>query len=256
MQGASTVTIRAVGKAIDILDCFSLDKPMLNVKEVSQLTGLTPSTTSRILATLREKNCVEKDSLSGRYYLGVKCYRWGQIANRQFVLGQTALPIMEELRDACGEEITLHVIRGDARFCVAKVESKFGVAKTSVTGVALPLHCGAAGKVLLAYLPDSLCEQLLKKPLTKYTAFTITDPALLKRNLEEIRREGFAYSVSEREMGAYSIVAPVKDSLGEVVASLAISGPQFRLSEEKLEVYKKMVKDAARKISSCLGYLE
>lgn len=246
--------IKAVEKAIDILDCFSAEKPLLSVQEVSELTGLTPSTASRILATLRKKNCVEKDGLSGRYHLGARVYRWGQMAVSQLNLNQAALPVMEELRDACGEEVALYVLQGDARFCVAKVESKFSVAKTSVTGVALPLHCGAAGKVLLAYLPESLRKRLLEKPLEKYTPFTITDPELLERNLAEIRHEGCAYSVSEREVGAYSIVAPVRDALGQVVASLAISGPQFRLSEEKVEVYKKLVKDAARAISRNLGY--
>ncbi|HHY92054.1 MAG TPA: IclR family transcriptional regulator [Firmicutes bacterium] len=246
--------IKAVEKAIDILDCFSSERPFLSVQEISELTGLTPSTASRILSTLRKKNCVDKDGASGRYHLGARVYRWGQIVANQFNLSQVALPAMEKLRDACGEEVALYVLQGDARFCVAKVESKFSVAKTSVTGVALPLHCGAAGKVLLAYLPVPMRKRLLEKPLEKYTPFTITDPEQLERNLEEIRREGCAYSVSEREVGAYSIVAPVRDALGQVVASLAISGPQFRLSDEKVEIFKKMVKDTAQEISHNLGF--
>lgn len=247
------MTIRAVEKAIDILDCFCPEKPSLGVQEISALTGLTPSTVSRILSTLRNKGCVEKDPSTGRYRLGTKIYRWGLTVHNQLNLAEVALPTMEEVRDACGEEVALYVLQGDSRFCVAKVESTYSVAKTSPTGVALPLHCGAAGKVLLAYLPAAVRKRLLERPLQKYTPFTITDPVLLERDLAKIREQGYAYSLSEREVGAYSIVAPVRNGFGQVVASLAISGPQFRLSDEKVEVYKKLVVDAAQRISHNLG---
>jgi IclR family KDG regulon transcriptional repressor len=206
------------------------------------------------LSTLRSKGCVEKDAATGRYRLGTKVYCWGQIVHEQLNLPEVALQVMEQLRDACGEEVALYVLQGDARFCIAKVESRYSVAKTSVTGVALPLHCGAAGKVLLAYLPPSARERLLKKPLERFTPFTVTDPDQLEHDLAQICADGCAYSISEREVGAYSIVAPVRDGFGQVVASLAISGPQFRLSEERIEIYKKMVKNTARDISKGLGY--
>jgi len=248
------VIIKTVGKSIDILDCFSLENPELGVGEISELTGYTASSVSRILATLRAKGCVEKSPDTGRYQLGSKILGWSQIIYKQLEVKQVALEIMQELRDQCGEEVALYIMRGDDRYCIERVESKFGVAKTSATGVALPLHCGAAGKVLLAYLPKSTRDELLKKPLESYTPFTITDREALEKDIEDIKRDGCAYSLSEREIGAYSIVAPVFNAHGQVVASLAISGPQFRLSQEQKEVYLQLVKKAALKISHKMGY--
>lgn len=248
------MTIKVIEKAIYILDCFSVDKPVLGVVEISQTTGINPSTVSRILTTLANKQCVEKDPETGRYRLGNRIYRWGQIVHSQLNLSEVALPIMEELRDICGEEIALYILQDNTRMCIAKVESTYSVAKKTITGIPLPLHCGAAGKVLLAYQPAATRKRLLSKPLAQYTPFTITDPATLEQDLERIRNEGVAYSLSEREVGAYSIVAPVRDEFGEVVASLSISGPQFRLSEEKVAVYKKLVQDAANRISANLGF--
>lgn len=248
------MTIKSIKKAIDVLDCFSIDKDVLGVADISRMTGITPSTVSRILSTLRRKHCVEIDPKSGRYCLGTKVYGWAQIVHSRLKLSEVALPAMGELRDACGEEVALYIREGISRICIAKVDSTYNVAKKTTIGVPLPFHCGAAGKVLLAYQPVAIRKRLISMPLEQYTPFTITDPTVLEEELEKIRDEGVAYSTSEREVGAYSIVAPVRNGFSEVVASLSISGPQFRLSEEKVAVYKKLVQDAAEKISVNLGF--
>jgi DNA-binding IclR family transcriptional regulator len=248
------MTIKAVEKAIDILNCFTPDKPLLGVNEISEAIGLTPSTVSRILATLHKKGCVDKDPATGRYKLGFTIYRWGLIMDNQ--LPNIALPVMEKVRDACGEEAALFVLQGNTRTCIAKAESRYSVAKSTALGTTLPLHCGAAGKVLLAYQPNAVRSQVLSSPLKKYTPHTITDPDKLEAELAKIRSQGFAYSAGEREIGAYSIVAPVWDSFGRVVASLVVSGPEFRLTEEKRDEYIKLVIAAAKEISHKLGYRE
>jgi len=124
-------------------------------------------------------------------------------------------------------------------------------------GKILPLHCGASGKVLLAYMPEKERRKIIcGKPLEKFTPKTITDPDELEADLEQIRRQGYAVSFEEREAGNYSVVVPILGNGGKILASLSICGPIFRFSDEQLEKNKAAALDAAREISLALGRSE
>lgn len=243
--------IKSVEKAVDILSCFTIETPVLTVGEITRLTGLNQSTVSRLLATLAQKKCVEQVGPAGRYCLGVKFYQWGSVLRQKTNLADLARPVMERLRDVCGEEVSLYALSEGKRICLEAVKSHHGLARITVVGKILPLHCGAAGKVLLAYLSDKERKKILYgKPLAKFTPNTITDPTLLEADLKRIRRDGYAVSVGEREDGAYSVVAPVMDGKGEIAASLSISGPIFRLSEKQKVSNIRAALNAAHEIST------
>lgn len=248
--GEAMQSIKSVEKAIDILSCYTIETPSLSVTEISFLTGFNQSTVSRILATLEKKGCVERETPGGKYRLGVKFHQWKSILSQGGSIEDLARPIMEKLRDACGEEITLYVLGEGNRICVEAVKSRYGVAKVTQVGKILPLHCGASGKVLLAHLPEKVRKKIIcSRPLQKYTPQTITDPVELEADLEKIRQDGYAISVGEREDGTYSVVAPVTGMKGRIIASLCISGPIFRLSDEQREKNIRAVQDAASEIS-------
>jgi IclR family transcriptional regulator, KDG regulon repressor len=249
--------IKSVEKAVDIMSCFTVDTPSLTVTEISFLTGFNQSTVSRILATLEKKKCVERDAPGGKYRLGVKIHQWKNILSQETSLADLARPVMERLRDLCGEEVTLYVPGEGNRICVEAAKSRHGMAKVTQVGKLLPLHCGASGKVLLAYLPEKIRRSIIfGKPLNKFTPSTITDPVELEADLEKIRQDGYAVSLEEREPGTYSVVAPVLDKKGKIVASLTISGPIFRFSEEQREKNIAAALEAAAEISLALGHSE
>jgi IclR family transcriptional regulator, KDG regulon repressor len=249
--------IKSVEKAIDILSCFTIESQYLTVIEITRRTGLNQSTVSRILTTLANKNCVERLNSSGGYCLGSKFYQWEGLVKQSENLADVARPAMTRLRDTHGEEVSLFVVNDRFRTCIAVVASTFGVARVTPIGMILPLHCGAAGKVLLADLSDAKRKKIiLGESLEKFTVATMTDPAELEKALQKIRTDGYAVSRGEREEGAFSLAAPVRNGKGQVIASLAVSGPTFRLSEEK---YEKMLEDllaAAREISRAKGSVE
>jgi DNA-binding IclR family transcriptional regulator len=174
---------------------------------------------------------------------------------RQNNLVNIARPVMEKLRDKSGEEIALYVIEGDRRICVERVESLHEIAKVGPVGTYYPLHAGASGKVLLAYLPEDQRNAIVGKGrLEKYTALTITDKKKLEKDLKDIRKNGYAISRGEREPDAFSVTAPIWDAGGRVVASISISGPTFRLSDALLKQDIQAIKDASEEISNKLGY--
>ena len=249
--------IKSIEKTVDILSCFTLENPILRVGEISRLTGLNQSTVSRILSTLAKKQCIEKVAPSGKYRLGIKFHQWTAVLRHKTNLPDLARPMMEKLRDLCGEEVALYGLDENQRICLEAVKSHFDLAKVTPVGKILPLHCGAAGKVLLAYLSASEREKIVRdNDLKKFTPKTIINPEELEMHLAKIRLDGYAVSQGEREEGAYSIVAPIFDPNEKITASLSISGPLFRLSETTLKKNIEAVQDAAGEISALLSKAE
>lgn len=251
------MTIKSVEKAIQIINCFSKESPVLGVGEISQATGYTNSTVSRILSTMNKYGCVEKDTGYGKYRLGYRVYLWGLFSQERINLHTIAKPVIEKLRDKCGEEVSLHKTEGHRRVCLLRADSLHEIARVGTIGDYLPLHAGAAGRLLLAYLPRKRRHNIISRfPLKQFTDLTLTDPEILEKTFKEIRRKGYAISRGEREPNAYSVVAPVWDAGRQVIASLSISGPNFRLTEEQLQFNIRGVLSAAEEISKRLGYKE
>jgi DNA-binding IclR family transcriptional regulator len=248
--------IHSVDKAITVLNCFSQSEPVLGVGVISKMTGFTPSTVSRLLSTLEARGVVEKADGYGRYQLGYRIYFWGLISQKQNNLAKLSLPIMETLRDKCGEEVSLYIKVDNYRTCLQRVPSKHGIAMTGSVGEHLPLHAGASGQVLLAYLDEkSQQEKIENDELERFTESTLTEPTRLLAKLRKIREQGFATSREEREPGAYSIVAPVRDASGVVIASLCITGPIYRLDDEAMQVNIADVMESAAIISEKIGFV-
>lgn len=251
------MTHKSVEKAILVLNCFTTDKQILGVGEISQHTGFTKSTVSRLLSTLEKHGCVTKTESPGKYQLGYRVYLWGIISARQNNLSAITRPVMEKLRDQSGEEVALYVLEGTRRVCIMRVESVHEIAKVGPVGTYYPLHAGASGKVLLAYLPEDQRQAILGKGhLEKYTSLTITDTKKLEKELKAIRKKGYAVSRGEREPDAFSVTAPIWDASGRVIASISISGPNFRLTENQLKKNIQEILAASKEISKKLGYAD
>ena len=249
--------LKSVDKAISILDCFSIEGQILGVGDISAITGFTKSTVSRLLSTFEQRGCVEKAQGFGKYRLGYRILLWGNSIKNQMNLATIPLPIMKRLRDECNEEVVIYVVEGLRRLCIQRVGSLHEIEKVSRVGAYYPLHAGAAGKLLLAFLPKDKQEAFFSSSsLEKLTDKTITDLDTLKKDLQLIRKRGYAVSSGERELGAFSVNAPVRDSKSSVIAGLSVSGPLFRLTDNKLEKYIHGVLSAAKEISERFGYVE
>lgn len=249
--------INSVDKAITILNCFSKKEPVLAVGAISRMTGFTASTVSRLLSTLEARGVVEKAGGKGRYALGYRIYFWGLLSQQNNNLAQLALPIMEALRDKSGEEVTLYIVVDNYRTCLQRVPSKHGIAMTRSVGERLPLHAGASGQVLLAHMDEEKRQRIVEdEKIQRYTDNTLTEPGKLSAKLNTIREQGYGFSHEEREPGAYSIVAPVRDAAGRVIASLCLSGPVYRLDENAMEASIADVKACAASISAKIGFTD
>lgn len=237
------LTVRAVERALDILLCFT-QKRKLGLTEISSQIGLHKSTVHRLLTTLEEKGFVTRDDATEKYSLGLKIWELSQHLSQEDDPAVLLKPQMEMLRDQLGETVSLYVRDGMERLRIGAVQSDQAIRRVAPVGARLPLYVGASSKVLVAYAEEAFQKKVL---LSSDWPATL-DRDEFVRQLSQIRKQGFATSYEERELGAASVSAPIFDRDGRIVAALSISGPVSRLTEQKLVELGESVVKVARQM--------
>lgn len=248
--------MQTLNRVIQILDCYTLDRHELGVREVARITGLSSSVCGRLMASLKEHGILNQNEVSKSYSIGPKTLRWAEIYSTNLDIRNVALPVINELLVKTQETISLYILDGNERLCIERMESAQNVRIVARIGRRLPLYAGSAGKVLLAYSPYHRQEEIIQSTDFKpYTVNTITDANKLREELRKIRKDGFAFSDGEWVVDAAGIAAPIFNHKNDVVAALTISGPSTRFTPQSIRMYKEAVLAGAERISFDLGYI-
>jgi len=248
--------IRAVDRALRVLECFTMEKPECTVDELVACTELNRSVVYRVLRTLQERGYVEHDHDKEReiYRLGPAVLRLAAVVLGSMDIRGKGRPYLEELTRATGETTHLAILDHGEGMVIERIDSFRSMRLASHVGFRSPLHCTGVGKVLLAFLPPDEIEDILGQlEMKKFTPNTITDREALRSQLQLIRTRGYALDDEETEIGLRCVAAPVRDLNGKVVASLSVSGPASRLSEEALPRRIDTVVRTADSITRALG---
>ena len=248
--------VRSLDRAVAILNVFSDARPMMNLSEIAEHLDLNTSTTHRLLQALKAHGLVTQPNGRKAYALGPTVLRLARLATGSLDVQEIARPRLRRLRDEVGETAGLHVLRSDlVRVVVDQAESHQALRRSyTELGDPIPLHQGAPGKVMLAWLPEEQREAILARPLEPATDGTITDVTELRRDLDGIRERGFAVSYGERVGGIHTVAVAIRDHDGKVVAAISVTGPGTRMPTERLASIAPAVETAAREISAGLGY--
>jgi DNA-binding IclR family transcriptional regulator len=251
---------QAVARAIGLLKVFSDAQPEWGLSELAQVTRLNKTTAFRLLAALEAEGLVMRNPLSGGYRLGVELVALGGCAMRSNPLRAMSRPVLESLAQECDEAATLEVLAGSHVLVnpyvliVDEVSSRHPMGMSQDVGSRLPAHATATGKVMLAHMAADELAVALRLPLAQLTEKTATDPARLRAQLEQIRRQGYAITSGELEQGFVAIAAPIHDRDRQVTAAISIGGSSLRLTPERLPEVAALVQMAARQIARQLGY--
>lgn len=247
---------QSLNRVVRILECFSQERPELGVREVARLVELPSSVTGRLMLAMKDLGVLSQNPMTRTYSVGPRVLTWAGTYLSTCDIRIVAYPYLDELHQATHETISLYVLDGGDRVCIERFESTQNIRFVAPrVGRRLPLHAGSAGKVMLAYLPETAREAILTKgPLEALTECTIVDPALLRAELDKIRRQGYAVSYGEWILDASGVAAPIFDRNEEVLAALTISGPTQRFQGDVLPDYIEKVKRVARVISAGMGY--
>ena len=248
--------IEILDVALNIIDTMAFNpEESHSPSDLARQFNLNRSRTFRILKTLERRGFVDYDSKLETYRLGMKFLTIGNSVRDRISLRQEAEQVLKGLAAETGDCAYLIVPSGAAAIVVDRFSGGNMLQLSAPIGTLLPLHAGAAPKILLAFMPKDQRElHLNKMELTRYTPQTITEKSLLKRTLEEICRMGYAVDEQDFEVGAYAFGAPVYDHDGHVVAGLSICTPSARYSPERRKDLIRLVMAAARALSGKLGY--
>lgn len=248
-QSETRYSARVVERAVDLLFYLAQNDGRARVTELAAQLELSKATVFRLLQTLAGKGLVARNPDDATYALTPKVLSLGlRFLPRK--LTAIARPHLERLRDLSGETATLSVQVGDQRVFLDVVPSRLEVKMVPEVGRAVPLVRGASGKVLLAFAEPEVRNRLIRaafdgRPKRAIEAY--------EAELARIRRDGYARSVQERTPGASSIAAAIRDQLGNVVATVALSAPANRLDENVMKRLMPLLLETASSISRELG---
>ncbi|HKC06960.1 MAG TPA: IclR family transcriptional regulator [Methylomirabilota bacterium] len=252
---AATGAHRAAGRVMDILELVAHTRGGLALRELSAQLEAPKSSLLPLLRTLTARGYLEQGAL-GEYGLGPKALELGMGSPAHRAWPEIARPVLRELMQRTGETVFLGALGGDgtAVVFVDKVESEQVIRYAAGVGDRRALHATSSGKVILAFLPASERERILRAlPLKRYTDRTVTSLPALRAALDEVRHTGVCVNLDELALGAAGIAAPVFGRDGRVAGACAIGGPTDRV-RPRLKPLAAEVKAAARAISALLGH--
>ena len=241
---------QAVVRALAVLACFRDGSPDLGVSDIARALELKPSTAHRLVRTLLSAGFLEQDPSTSRYRLGNALAEYGQIVYRQRRV-HLVLPHLEALSRATGENVALAVRHGADTLLLSAIQPSWSEAR-DVTGIRLPLHASAMGKVLLAWDDGQEVNLAQIGPLTPATHRTITDPAEFRAELARTRTAGYALSNEELSPGIRTVAVPVLDDADRAVFALAIRGPLEHITTARIPSLVESARSTASSIRETL----
>ena len=224
-------SIRAVERALDVLQCFTSQTPELTMSQISERIGINKSTVHRLLLTLERNRFVERDLSTGMYRPGVRLLQIASLAMEQNNLRQIASPFLQSLCSEYRENVNLALLDGADVIYVDVAEGSQRVKLAAAPGQRLPAFSTASGKAILAFLPEERVRHILERGMPHYTATTVSSLEQFFEDTAQIRERGFAISEQEFEEGINAMAAPISNP---PIASVSIAGPAYRLTLERM----------------------
>ncbi len=234
-----------VDKALRIIEYLS-HRDEAGISDISKRLKLAPSTAHRLVTSLAARDFIVQDTATKKYRLGMKIFQLGSNVANRFGVRSTALRTMEVLAEECGETVNLGVLVKGNVYYLEKITNNNPIRVELQVGHAVPAHCTAMGKAILAHLePEKLDEQLSRMDLTGWTRHSITDIEALRRELALTRERGYAVEHDELIEGISCIAAPVFAAEDQVIAAISIAGTSARMTDDFLLTLVPLVKRAA-----------
>lgn len=247
--------IQSIDRALQVVELFSLEKPEWGVTEISKALNIYKSNVHNVLTTLAERGFIIKDSRTDKYKLGIKFFELGSVVIKNMNLRKIAHPYMEKLLKEFNETVHLGILVEGEILSIEQEESGQSLSPRIFIGKRTPLHCTGVGKAIMAYLPKDKFAFIIKEMgILRYTENTISNEEELEKELEKIRKQGYAVDNMEHEEGVRCVAGPIRDYTEKVSASLSVSGPAFRINENDIPNIAKKVKEYCDCISKEMGY--
>ena len=250
--------VESLSRGFKILSIVCENQSPLGLSELAKKSDLSISTIQRLSYTLQKLELLNRDPATKQFQIGPKMVSLALTVVNDLEIKKIARPFMQDTSDRIGEVVGL-MVRSGGQIILTEIIRTDQILNINMdTGAIVPPHAAASSKSILAFIPEAEVEAILNKiEWTPYTENTITSVASYKALLKEVRQLGYAVAVEENAYGFSAIAAPIRDNHGEVIASVTIMVPSFRITKEKLITsFRKEAIETAQKISYAMGYRE
>ena len=244
-------TIQVIERLFSLMDVLASREDAISLKEISEKTGLHPSTAHRILNDLTIGRFVDRPE-PGSYRLGMRLLELGNMVKARLNVRDAALAPMRDLHKLIQQPVNLSMRQGDEIVYIERAYSeRSGMQVVRAIGGRAPLHLTSVGKLFLSVdEPMKVRSYATRTGLSGHTKNSITQLPVLERELSKVRQYGIARDNEELELGVRCIAAGIYDDQGKLLAGLSISAPADRLDEAWLS----KLQATAEGISQALGY--
>jgi IclR family acetate operon transcriptional repressor len=247
-------TVQSVARALSLLELLAEDDEGYRLSDLSERSGLSPSTVHRLLTTMEQKRFVQFDPYTHLWHVGRQSFSVGSafVRRRNFV-AQT-IPFLRRIRDQTRETVNLAVADEGEVTILVQVESREIVRAISRAGGRAPMTSSGLGKAILAtYSAEDVSAIVKRHGLRRVTPKSIIRAGELHDALKRIREQGYSIDDEESATGLRCVAAAIFNEHGEAMAAISASGPATRISDERLAVLGRIIAEAAAEITIALG---
>jgi IclR family transcriptional regulator, acetate operon repressor len=247
------VGVQSLDRAIGLLRLVA-DGSGLSLTELSNRSGLAPSTVYRMLTTLQRHGVAEFDEANQLWFVGVELFRIGSSFLRRRKIAERGRAAIESLMLATGETANLAITDGLSVVYVTQAESHQAIRAFFRPGTRSPFHSSGIGKAILAFsAPERRESMLAETKLESFTPHTLTTRGALEADLARIAERGYSLDDEERNIGMRCIAAPIFNEFGEPFGGVSISGPSVRVEQGFIDRMAPLVVDAGRALTLAIG---
>lgn len=244
--------IKSVQKSLKILKHIIYSPGEVALAELEEEFGYNQSTIHHLLKTLSLEGFVSQNAKTKRYDIGPELLNIWLMYRKGEDYFMRAYPVLKEIVNRYGETTNLFIREGEKAICVIGEESPKLLKAHLMLGRTIPLHCTAAGKAILAYLPEEEVVSMYRDGMDKYMENSITDLNLLLEELARVRERGYSIEKEEFENLIHALGVPILNQNNEVIAAVSMVAPKMRLTDDKMPEIGEYLVEKAKEISEKL----
>src|SRR5437588_743337 len=246
--------VQSVDRALLIIETLAEDDEGYRLSDLAVRTGLSTSTAHRLLTTLEKRRFVQFDRDGSKWHVGAQSFVVGSTFVRRRNFATQAMPYLRKLRDQTRETANLAVVDDESIIVLTRMESREIMRSLTKVGGRVAMVASGVGKAVLATYSDEDVNAIIRRQgMPRLTEKSIVRPGELFKELQIIRRQGYAVDDEEARMGLRCVAAVVYNDCGEPLAAISVSGMTSRLTDERLPALGRVVHEVAAELTAVLG---
>ena len=246
--------VQSVDRALSLIETLAEDDEGYRLCDLAIRTGLSTSTVHRLLATLEKRRFVQFDRYASKWHVGAQSFAVGATFARRRNFTAQAMPYLRKLRDQTRETANLAAVDDGSIIVLTRMESREIMRSLTKVGGRVAMVASGAGKAVLATYSDEDVNAIIRRQgMPRLTEKSIVRPSELFRELQAIRRQGYAVDDEEARMGLRCVAAVVYSDCSEPLAAISVSGMTSRVTDDRLPALGRTVREVAAELTVALG---